>query len=130
VQRWVRDLNQFYRSEPAMHELDNQVGGFDWLDCSDAAASTLSFIRRGKTTDDIMLCVMNFTPIVREGYRIGVPFAGYWKEMLNSDSGLYWGSNIGNSGGVFAEPIPMHNQPYSISLNLPPLGAMFFKGRG
>jgi 1,4-alpha-glucan branching enzyme len=130
VQRWVRDLNHFYRSEPAMYELDNQPGGFDWLDCSDAGASTLSFIRRGKTTDDFILCVLNFTPIVRDGYRIGVPSAGYWQEMLNSDSSLYWGSNVGNSGGVFAEPIPMHNQPFSISLNLPPLGAMFFKGRG
>jgi 1,4-alpha-glucan branching enzyme len=130
VQRWVRDLNRFYAAEPAMHELDNQPGGFDWIDCSDANASILSFIRRGKSVDDIILCVLNFTPVVRSGYRVGVPSAGYWKEMLNSDAGVYWGSNVGNKGGVFAEAIAMHNQPFSVGLNLPPLGALFFKGRG
>jgi 1,4-alpha-glucan branching enzyme len=130
VQRWVRDLNRFYASEPAMYELDNQPGGFDWVDCSDANSSILSYVRRGKSTDDIILCVLNFTPVVRPGYRIGVPSAGFWKEMLNSDARIYWGSNVGNSGGVFAEAIPMHGQPFSIDLTLPPLAAMFFKGRG
>jgi 1,4-alpha-glucan branching enzyme len=130
VQRWVRDLNQFYKSEPAMHELDNQPGGFDWVDCSDANASVLSFVRRGRSTDDIILCVLNLTPVVRDGYRVGVPSAGYWQERLNSDAGFYWGSNVGNSGGVFAEAIPMHGQPFSVLLNLPPLAAVFFKGRG
>jgi 1,4-alpha-glucan branching enzyme len=129
VQRWVRDLNKFYTSEPAMHEMDNQPGGFEWIDCLDAASSVLSFVRRGKTTDDVILCVLNFTPVVREGYRIGVPAAGFWKESLNSDAACYWGSNVGNNGGVHAEFVPMHGQPYSLSLILPPLAAMFFKGR-
>ena len=106
------------------------TSGFEWVDCSDANASTLSFVRRGKSTDDIILCVLNMTPVVRDGYRVGVPSAGYWYESLNSDAGIYWGSNVGNSGGVFAEPVPTHGQPYSVSLNLPPLAAMFFKGRG
>ena len=130
VQRWVRDLNHFYAAEPAMHELDNQPGGFDWVDCSDANASVLSFVRRGKSTDDIVLCVLNFTPVVRHGYRVGVPLGGFWKEVLNSDAGAYWGSNVGNAGGAFAEAVPMHGQPCSVALNLPPLGALFLKGRG
>jgi 1,4-alpha-glucan branching enzyme len=130
VQKWVRDLNHAYRDEPALHELDNQPGGFDWIDCSDANASVLSFVRRGKTTDDLVVCVLNFTPVPRPGYRVGVPSAGFWKELLNSDAGLYWGSNLGNSGGVFAEPVPMHNQPFSVTITLPPLAALFFKGRG
>jgi 1,4-alpha-glucan branching enzyme len=130
VQRWVRDLNHFYAAEPAMHELDNQPGGFDWVDCSDANASVLSFVRRGRSADDVILCVLNFTPVVRHGYRVGVPAGGYWQEVLNSDAGCYWGSNVGNAGGVFAEAVPMHGQPASVALNLPPLGALFLKGRG
>ena len=130
VQRWVRDLNHFYAAEPAMHELDNQPGGFDWVDCTDANASVLSFVRRGRSTDDVILCVLNFTPVVRDGYRVGVPGAGHWQEVLNSDAGAYWGSNVGNNGGAHAEFIPMHGQPFSLTLNLPPLGAVFFKGRG
>ena len=130
VRRWVKDLNHFYAAEPAMHELDNQPGGFDWIDCSDANASVLSFVRKGKTTDDVVLVVLNFTPVVRPGYRVGVPYAGYWREALNSDAGVYYGSNVGNNGGVYAEYVPMHGQPFSIPLTLPPLGALFFKGRG
>jgi len=130
VQRWVRDLNHFYAAEPAMHELDNHVGGFDWIDCTDADASVLSFVRRGKSTDDVVLCVLNFTPIVRDGYRVGVPAAGFWKESLNSDAAVYGGSNVGNNGGAFAESAAMHGQPYSLRLNLPPLGVLFLKGRG
>ena len=130
VRMWVRDLNYFYAAEPAMHELDNQIGGFDWIDCSDAGASILSFVRRGKSTEDVILCVLNFTPVPRPGYRIGVPAPGYWKEMLNSDAAVYWGSNVGNNGGVYAEYLPMHGQPFAVQLNLPPLGALFLKGRG
>lgn len=130
VQKWVRDLNHAYAAEPALHELDNQPGGFDWIDCSDANASVLSFVRRGRTTDDLVVCVLNFTPVVRQGYRVGVPSAGFWKEILNSDAGHYWGSNVGNSGGVFAEPVPMHGQAFSVTLTLPPLAAVFLKGRG
>jgi 1,4-alpha-glucan branching enzyme len=130
VQRWVRDLNKFYAAEPAMHELDNQPGGYEWIDASDAGSSVMSFIRKGKSTDDIVLVVLNFTPVVREGYRIGVPAAGFWKEALNSDAACYWGSNVGNNGGQHAEFVSMHGQPYSLNLNLAPMAAMFFKGRG
>jgi 1,4-alpha-glucan branching enzyme len=129
VQKWVRDLNHAYAAEPALHELDNQPGGFDWIDCSDANASILSFVRRGKSTDDLIVVVLNFTPVVRQGYRVGVPGAGYWREILNSDAGLYWGSNVGNAGGVFAEAAPMHGHAFSVVLTLPPLAAVFLKGR-
>ena len=129
VQTLVRDLNRLYATEPAMHQLDNQPGGLEWIDCTDAASSTMSFIRRGKTTDDIILVVLNFTPVPRDNYRVGVPGPGFWQEILNTDSGVYGGSNIGNSGGVYAEFVPFHNQKYSVLLNLPPLAAVFFKGR-
>ncbi|HJZ55549.1 MAG TPA: 1,4-alpha-glucan branching protein GlgB [Gemmataceae bacterium] len=129
VQQWVKDLNRFYAAEPALYELDNQIGGFEWIDCSDTGASVFSFIRRGKSTDDIILCVLNFTPVPRENYRIGVPAPGFWREVLNSDAGVYWGSNMGNGGGVHAEFVPIHGRPYSLPLTLPPLAAVFFKGK-
>jgi len=129
VQSLVRDLNHLYKTEPAMHQLDNQPGGFDWIDCTDSAQSIISFVRRGKSPDEVILAVFNFTPVPRMGYRVGVPGPGYWTEILNTDAGLYGGSNVGNAGGVYAEFSPKHNQPYSLLLNLPPLGAVYFKGR-
>jgi 1,4-alpha-glucan branching enzyme len=129
VQNLVRDLNQLYQAEPALHQLDNQPGGFEWIDCLDAASSTMSYIRKGKTSDDIILVVLNFTPVPRDNYRVGVPGPGFWKEVMNTDSGNYGGTNIGNAGGVYAEFVPFHNQKYSVQLNLPPLAAVFFKGR-
>jgi 1,4-alpha-glucan branching enzyme len=129
VQSLVRDLNRIYCSEPALHQLDNQPGGFEWIDCADAANSIMSMIRKSKTTDDIILVVFNFTPVPRESYRIGVPGPGFWQEILNTDAGVYGGANIGNNGGVYAEFMPFHNQKYSVLLNLPPLAAVFFKGR-
>jgi 1,4-alpha-glucan branching enzyme len=128
VQNLVRDLNHLYKNEPVLHQLDNQSGGFEWIDCTDAAHSVMSYIRRGKG-EDVILVVLNFTPVPREAYRVGVPGPGFWKEVLNSDSSNYGGTNVGNSGGVYAEFIPFHNQRYSLLLNLPPLGAVFFKGR-
>ena len=124
------DLNRLYAAEPALHELDNQPGGFEWIDAADAANSVLSFVRRAKTTEDVVLCVLNFTPVVRDAYRVGVPCPGHWQEVLNTDAAGYWGSNVGNNGGVFAEYVPCHGQPYSVLLRLPPLGGVFFKGRG
>lgn len=128
VQKWVEDLNRLYRSERALHELDFDSAGFEWINGQDAAASTLSFIRRSRTSRDVILVVCNFTPVVRAGYRVGAPFGGYWREILNSDSALYGGSGQGNAGGVAAEPIEWNGRPYSISLTLPPLAATFFKG--
>jgi 1,4-alpha-glucan branching enzyme len=128
VQSLVRDLNKLYASEPALHELDNTPGGFEWVDCTDAANSVISFVRKGKG-EDVILCVFNFTPVPRPSYRLGVPGAGSWQEVLNTDADLYGGSNVGNSGGVYAEFTASHGQRYSVQLNLPPLGAVFFKGK-
>jgi 1,4-alpha-glucan branching enzyme len=128
VMQIVADLNRLYRDEPALHELDNDVGGFEWVDCADADSSIISFLRKGKDGAEQILCVYNFTPVPRDRYRVGVPFPGYWKELLNSDAACYGGSNVGNNGGVHAEFLPFHGRPYSVFLKLPPLGAMFFKG--
>jgi 1,4-alpha-glucan branching enzyme len=127
IQSWVKDLNHFYRSEPAMHELDFNYNGFEWIDFHDWEQSTISFMRKGKTSDDVILVVCNFTPMPRYNYRIGVPRGGFWREALNSDATHYGGSGHGNTGGVEAAPIPAHGRFYSLSLTLPPLGVIFFK---
>lgn len=123
----VADLNRLYKTEPALHELDNDPAGFDWIEANDSGNSTYVFVRKAAGADRI-LCAFNFTPVVRKGYRVGVPGPGYWKEIFNSDAGTYWGSNVGNSGGMHAEFVPWHGQPYSIVLTLPPLGGVFMKG--
>ncbi|HLH72900.1 MAG TPA: alpha amylase C-terminal domain-containing protein, partial [Chloroflexota bacterium] len=130
IQRWVTDLNRAYREEPALHELDVDPSGFEWIDCNDAASSVVSFIRKGRTTDDLIIVVCNFTPVLRQNYRVGAPRGGYWQEILNSDAAIYWGSNTGNQGGVEAAPVPSHGRPYSLTLTLPPLGAIFFRSKG
>src|SRR5271157_1023165 len=130
MQRWVRDLNLLYRSERALYELDFDPAGFEWIDCNDAATSTLSFIRKARSTGEIILVVCNFTPVVRTFYHLGVPRGGLWKELLNSDSPYYYGSGQGNLGGVTAEETPSHGRPYSLSLTLPPLAVVFFKSEG
>jgi len=124
---WVRDLNYFYRNEPAMYELDFEPAGFKWVDYHDVNNSILSFLRMGKTTDDVILAVFNFTPVVRKNYKVGVPEGGFWKEVLNSDAACYGGSNQGNMGGVEAIKSNMNNMDYSISITLPPLGVVVFK---
>lgn len=149
VMKAVADLNRLYRDEPAMHELDNQPGGFEWVDCADANASVVSFLRRTKqqllesppiegvpevepepvyVDGDVVLGAFNFTPVKRENYRIGVPYPGYWRELFNSDAACYGGTNAGNGGGVHAELVPQHGRPYSIMVTLPPMGALYFKG--
>ncbi|MBI4639118.1 MAG: 1,4-alpha-glucan branching protein GlgB [Candidatus Tectomicrobia bacterium] len=127
VQRWVRNLNHFYRREPAMHELDFDLEGVEWLDFYDWEQSVISFLRRGRTTGDIILVVCNFTPVPRQNYRVGVPVGGFWKEVLNSDAKEFGGSGHGNFGGVEATPIPFQGRYSSLSLTLPPLGILFFK---
>jgi 1,4-alpha-glucan branching enzyme len=126
----VGDLNRLYASEPSLHELDCDPAGFEWVDASDTDSSVYSFLRRGKTTGDVMLVVINATPVVRADYRIGVPRGGWWREMLNSDGGEYWGSGIGNSGGMNADVVPAHSHGHSLNLTLPPLAALFFKSEG
>jgi len=127
VQRLLVDLNRLHKSERAMHEIDFESTGFEWIDPDDAAASVLTFIRRARNAEDFAVIVCNFTPVVREPYRVGVPRLGFYKEIFNSDSSHYEGSNVGNSGGVMAEPIPWNGRPYSIALRLPPLAALYFK---
>jgi len=127
VQRWVRDLNRFYRTERAVHELDFSSVGFEWVDFHDADSSVLAFLRKAESTDDIIMVAANFTPVPRHNYRLGVPRGGFWKEVLNSDSKIYGGSGQGNFGGVNSVPIPSHGKFESISLVLPPLGILFLK---
>jgi 1,4-alpha-glucan branching enzyme len=127
---WVSDLNHLYRNDPALHELDCDPGGFEWIDCDDAEHSVISLIRKGKSTKDMILFVCNFTPVPRYSYRLGAPRAGYWQEVLNSDSGRYGGSNMGNLGGVETVPIPLHARPQSLTLTLPPLSVSLFKNSG
>jgi len=127
LQRWVEDLNRMYRVQWAMHEFDNDPAGFEWVDCNDNAASVLALLRKGKSLQQTILAVCNFTPVPREDYRVGVPHGGYWRELLNSDAQEYSGSGMGNGGGCHAESIPAHGRPYSLRLTLPPLGALFLK---
>lgn len=127
LQAFVKDLNDLYRSEPSMHEVDFTYEGFEWIDFSDYGRSIVSFIRKAKNPADFLVFVFNFTPVRRYNYRIGVPKGGFYREVLNSDSGLYWGSNTGNQGGRNADAIPWHRRPCSLNLDLPPLGALVFK---
>jgi 1,4-alpha-glucan branching enzyme len=127
VQKWVKDLNHFYRSTPALHELDFEQDGFEWLDFSDWEKSVISYIRRGKDSRNLILVVCNFTPVVRSNYRVGVPGGGFWREVLNSDAKEYGGSGQGNLGSVEAKPLPLHKREYSISITLPPLSVLVFK---
>jgi 1,4-alpha-glucan branching enzyme len=126
-QKWVEDLNHLYRAEPALHQLDFDAAGFEWIDCNDAMASTLLYIRKASSTPDMFLMCCNFTPVVRELYRAGVPRGGYWKEVLNSDAGIYGGSGQGNAGGIQAEPVAAHGRPFSLAVTLPPLAIVVFK---
>ncbi|HYY69431.1 MAG TPA: 1,4-alpha-glucan branching protein GlgB [Terriglobales bacterium] len=125
VQKLVADLNRVYREQPALHEREFDPATFEWVDANDADSSVLSFLRRGY--NDVILVVGNFTPVMRKAHRIGVPEGGWWRELLNSDSEIYGGSNQGNAGGVMAEPIAHHGRPFSVKLTLPPLGILFLK---
>ncbi len=127
VQQWVADLNRFYRSEPAMHELDCDPAGFEWVDCDDSDNSILTLLRKGSHADDVVLVACNFTPLARSSYRVGVHRAGFWREALNSDATQYGGSGWGNMGGVEATDTPFHGRSHSVLLTLPPLAAVFFK---
>ncbi len=130
VQRLVKDLNALYRSEPALRDFDFSPAGFEWIDCNDTEQSVLSFLRKGKSSDEIVLAVFNFTPVPRSGYRLGVPRPGFWREILNGDAREYGGSGLGNLGGVRTHRLPFHGRPYSLSITLPPLAATFFKYSG
>jgi 1,4-alpha-glucan branching enzyme len=127
MEKWVADLNRLYQAEPALHELDCNPAGFEWVDAHDADASVLTFLRKGRAAEALMLVVCNVTPLVRGSYRVGVPCGGFWKERLNSDGWEYGGSGVGNLGGVEAAAEPCHERPWSLSLTLPPLAVCFFQ---
>jgi 1,4-alpha-glucan branching enzyme len=126
VARLVADLNGLYRREPALHEADGDSAGFEWVDANDAEQCVLTFLRRGRSHEREVLCALNFTPVVRHEYRVGVPHPGRWREILNTDATCYGGSGVGNLGGSDAEETPWHGRPASLRITLPPLGAVFF----
>ncbi|PAU54541.1 1,4-alpha-glucan branching protein GlgB [Pseudomonas indica] len=126
VQRLLRDLNRLYNQEPALYERDCEPGGFQWLIGDDRANSVYAWLR-WSSTGHPLLVVANFTPVVRHGYRVGVPLAGHWMEVLNSDAECYAGSNVGNAGGVLTDTIESHGESVSLSLNLPPLGVLILR---
>lgn len=126
VQRWVKDLNRLYRSEPALHQIDFDARGFEWIDCEDRDASVLSFLRRAADGGELLV-VCHFTPVPRRNYVVGAPVGGRWRELLNSDARDYGGSGMGNFGGVEAAPVGVHGRPFSLTLTLPPLAVLVFK---
>ncbi|MBU6178558.1 MAG: alpha amylase C-terminal domain-containing protein, partial [Verrucomicrobia bacterium] len=128
VHRLVRDLNRIYVTEAALHELDHEPGGFEWIDHSDAKHSLFTFIRKSRRGETIVVLV-NATPVPRSGYRLGVPAGGFYEEILNSDSALYGGSNLGSAGGIPARAQESHGRPWSIQVEVPPLATVFFKLR-
>jgi len=127
MQRLIADLNKLYAAEAALHEVDFEWRGFEWLDCNDSDNSVFSFIRRAKKPEDCIVVVLNATPVVREGYRIGVPQPGFYAEILNTDAAAYGGSNVGNMGGIQSAPAPHQGRQQSIVLTLAPLAACFLK---
>jgi 1,4-alpha-glucan branching enzyme len=124
VNQLVRDLNQLYQDTPALYQLDADGNGFEWIDCSDNEQSVIAFLRCGKDANDVVIVVCNLTPLVRHDYNIGVPRAGCYRELLNSDATAYSGSGVGNQGAVTAEPVRTHGRDYSLNLTLPPLAAL------
>jgi 1,4-alpha-glucan branching enzyme len=125
VQRLVRDLNHRYRAEPALHEVDFEPAGFTWLEANDAESNVLAFARFSRDAGRTLVCVCNFSPVARHGYRLGLPGPGRWREVLNSDAAVYGGSDVGNAGLVVAEDVPWHGQGHSAPLVLPPLGVIW-----
>ncbi len=127
IQALVRDLNRLHAAEPALHEKDAEEGGFQWLDCSDRRNAVMAVLREGRDPAERLVAVVNFTAQPHTGYRLGVPAPGLWQELLNSDAEAYGGQGWGNFGGVEAEPAPHHGHPWSLTLTLPPLGALLLK---
>ncbi|MGH9337219.1 MAG: 1,4-alpha-glucan branching enzyme, partial [Vicinamibacteria bacterium] len=126
VQSWVRDLNRLYRENPVLHEYDFEPRGFEWVSCKNDGKSVLAFLRRGGPKTKPLLAVYNFSSRVYYDHRVGAPLAGLWEEKLNSDSDHYGGSGQGNFGGVVAEDTPADGLPFSVSLTIPALAALFF----
>jgi 1,4-alpha-glucan branching enzyme len=129
LQALVRELNRLYRANPAMYEVDFHYRGFEWIDFHDSESSVISFLRHGEDPKDAILFCCNFTPVPRKGYEFGVPEPGFYEEILNTDSELFGGSNLGNGGVVSSRPKPAHNRKHSIAVTLPPLAVVAFRRR-
>jgi 1,4-alpha-glucan branching enzyme len=129
IRRYVQDLNRHYQAEPALYEADYDPAGFQWIDCNDSENSVVSLVRFSRDRRDAVVMVFNFTPVVRAEYRIGVPQAGFYAELLNSDASIYGGGNVGNAGGVDSEPAASHGFEQSLRLTVPPLGCLLLKRR-
>ncbi len=127
VQRLVADLNRIYGSEAAFHQVDFDWKGFEWLEVHDVDTSVISFVRKASDSGDFVVVICNFTPVVREDYRVGVPVRGFYREILNTDSAYYEGTDVGNLGGLHSDPLGWNNQPFSLNVTLPPLGVLYFK---
>jgi 1,4-alpha-glucan branching enzyme len=125
--RWAAALNSSYQHERALHEMDCDPAGFEWIDTHDSERSVVSFLRKSRDGRHQIAVVCNFTPVPRYNYRVGSPRGGYWREILNSDASEHGGSGHGNMGGVEASPVPYHGRMHSLNLTLPPLGAVFLK---
>jgi len=123
VKQWVRDINHVYRESPALFSQDFTIDGFEWIDCNDAQASTIAYLRKGRNGEMVMV-VCNFTPVPRDNYQLGVPRGGRWRERLNSDARDYGGSGIGNFGSIESSPLPAHGKFHSLNLRLPPLAVL------
>jgi 1,4-alpha-glucan branching enzyme len=130
LRRYVQALNWLYCAEPALHENDFEPDGFRWIDCNDNENSVISLLRYARRQAESIVVVVNFTPVPRAEYRVGVPEAGYYAELLNSDAAMFGGSNVGNGGGVWTEAVAAHGFNQSVRLSMPPLGCVFLKKRG
>src|SRR5205807_8980612 len=129
LRRYVQALNWHHRAEAALHECDFDPSGFRWIDCNDNENSVVSIVRYAGDRRDFLVLVFNFTPVARPEYRIGVPEPGWYAELLNSDSSIFGGSNVGNGGGVASEPVAAHGFDQSLRLMVPPLGCVYLKKR-
>jgi 1,4-alpha-glucan branching enzyme len=127
LKQYVGDLNGLYRQQPALYQLDFSEEGFAWIDCNDHRHSVVSFVRYAEDHSDFLVMICNFTPQPHSHYRVGVPEAGFYREIFNSDSREYGGSNMGNLGGKWTQEWTFHGQPYSLDLCLPPLAVVIFK---
>ncbi|MEM9227608.1 MAG: alpha amylase C-terminal domain-containing protein, partial [Verrucomicrobiota bacterium] len=130
VQRIVRDLNHFYQQNPSLAQFDNDPQGFQWINGGDSENSALSFLRLGKTPQETFAVVANLTPVPRIGYRIGIPQAGYWKELINTNADVYGGTGAGLSGGVVSDPIPWDGREHSLHVDLPGLSTFILRFEG
>lgn len=127
IKQFFTDLNHLYRTEPALYEQDFNQEGFEWIDCSDNRHSVVAFIRRSKDAEEFLVTVCNFTPQPHSHYRVGVPVAGFYTELFNTDAREYGGSNMGNLGGKWTDEWWFHNKSFSLDLCLPPLGVLVLK---